>query len=236
MLTHLFMILTVAALPGLAGSSDVWQKKPVREWTREETQEFFRDSPWVHQIIVADPRAAQHAAGYPAPAREARREPSSAEGIKVEPQFGGNGLSVETAYYIEWSSAGIVRRAAAHYRALRGQGGEDGAPPPLGSFFITVSGYDLAVFEAASQKELRETAFLRLRERKVKIPPAGAEKVWNADGKIIAVRYEFPRQAEGEALVTDRDQTVNFVCKAGDLRLKTRFELGEMVIGKDRDL
>ncbi len=60
--------------------------------------------------------------------------------------------------------------------------------------------------------------------------------MWNSEGKIIAVRYSFPCQIKDETLITDRDQSVNFVCKAGELKFKTRFELPEMVIGKSRDL
>jgi len=230
------ILLALVAFPSLAKASEVWQGKPVEEWTREETQEFFRDSPWVHQVIVTGAPSPTQPVSFPAPARETPREASSAEGIKVEPQFGSNGVAAETAYYMEWSSSKIVRRAGAHYRALQGQGSEDREPPALDRYFLTVSGYDLTAFDAYSEKELQEAAYLRLRESKENVQPVKVEKLWNSEGKIIAVRYSFPRQIKDETLITDRDQSVNFVCKAGELRLKTRFELAEMVIGKGRDL
>jgi hypothetical protein len=229
-------LLVFVAVPRLAGTSEVWQSKPVEEWTRQETQEFFRDSPWVHQVIVTAAPLPPEPATSPAPGRESQRKPSSAEGIKTEPRFGANGVPVETAYYIEWSSAKVVRRAGAHYRALQGKGREDGEPPALDGYFLTVSGYDLTAFEALSESELQGAAHLRLRERKENVQPVKVEKLWNSEGKIIAVRYSFPRQKKDETLITDRDHSVNFVCRAGELRLKTRFELAEMVIGKRRDL
>jgi hypothetical protein len=229
-------LLAFVALPSLAGTSEVWQSKPVEEWTRQETQEFFRDSPWVHQVIVTEPRVMAQPASFPPSTREPERNSSSAEGTKTEPRFGANGVPVETAYYIEWSSAKVVRRAGAHYRALQGKGREDREPPALDGYFLTVSGYDLTAFDAFNESELQEAAYLRLRERRENVQPVKVEKLWNSEGKIIAVRYSFPRQKKDETLITDRDHSVNFVCKAGELRLKTRFELAEMVIGKGRDL
>jgi len=236
MRNRLLILLAFVALPSLARATEVWQGKPVEEWTREETQEFFRDSPWVHQVIVTGGPLPTQPASFPAPARETQRKPSSAEGIKVEPRFGSNGVPAETAYYIEWSSSKIVRRAGAHYRGLQGQGGEDREPPALDRYFLTVSGYDLTAFDAYSERELQEAAYLRLRESKENVQPVKVEKLWNSEGKIIAVRYSFPLEMNGETLISDRDLSVNFVCKAGDLKLKTRFELSEMVIDKGRDL
>jgi hypothetical protein len=233
---RLLTLLAFVAFAGLAGAADVWQGKPVEEWTRAETQEFFRASPWVHQVIVTEKRVAVEPASYLPSTRDPERKSSSAEGLKTEPRFGPNGVPVETAYYIEWSSAKIVRRAGAHYRALQGKGREDGEPPALDGYFLTVSGYDLTAFEALSESELEGAAHLRLRERKENVQPVKVEKLWNSEGKLIAVRYSFPRQKKDETLITDRDHSVNFVCKAGELRLKTRFELAEMVIGKGRDL
>ncbi len=163
MRNRLLILLAFVALPSLARASEVWQGEPAEEWSREEPQEFFRDSPWVHQVIVTGARLPTQPASFPTPARETQHEPSSAEGIKVEPQFGANGVPVETAYYIEWSSAKIVRRAGAHYRALQGKGGEDRVSPALDKYFLTVSGYDLMAFEAYSERELQEAAYLRLR-------------------------------------------------------------------------
>jgi len=229
-------LLAIMALPVVAKASEVWEGKPVEEWTREETQEFFRDSPWVHQIIVlGSPVRAQHA-GFPDPTSEAQREPSSAEGIKIEPRFGANGRVPETAYYVEWTSAKIVRRAGAHYRALAGQGREETEPFSLVTYVVTVSGYDLAAFDGHSEAELKEAAYLRPEESKTKIQPSKAEVLRGENGRVIAVRYAFPRQLDGQPLISEQEKSVTFASKTGDLRLKTKFEVSEMVTQKGRDL
>lgn len=229
-------LLAFMVLPVAAKASDVWEVKPVEEWTREETVEFFRDSPWVQQVIVTAPALTPQPASFPTPTRETQREPSSAEGIKVEPRFGVNGALAETAYYIEWSSSKIVRRAGAHYRALQGQGKEQKEQPTLDTYVLTVSGYDLMPFDGIDEMELKEAAYLRPRESKERIRPAKAEVLRGKNGRVIAVRYNFPIEQDGRPLIRDDEQCVNFVCKAGDLKLKTRFKPSEMVIGKGRDL
>jgi hypothetical protein len=229
-------LLGFMLLPAVMKASDVWKGKAVEEWTREETQEFFRDSPWVHQIIVLASSVEVQPASYPGPTSEGQRQPSSVEGIEIEPRFGANGRVAETAYYIEWSSAKIVRRAGAHYRALAGQGREEKNPYTLDTYVVTVSGYDLAAFDGHSGTALKDASYLRPQESKTKVRPTQAEVLRDENGRVIAVRYSFPRQLEGQPLISDRQRSVKFVCKAGDLRLKTRFEISEMVVGTGRDL
>ncbi len=230
------LLLAFTILPAVTSASEVWEVKPVEEWTREETQEFFRNSPWVHQVIVTGPAVVVQPASFPPPTRESQREPSSAEGIKVEPRFGTNGAVAETAYYIEWSSSKIVRRAGAHYRALQGKGKEEERQPALDTYVLTVSGYDLTPFDGIDEMELKEAAYLRPRELKEKIRPAKAEVLRGKNGRVIAVRYSFPIEQDGQPLIRDDERCVNFVCKVSDLRLKTKFKPAEMVIGKGRDL
>ena len=233
---RLLTLLAFLAFVCLARAADVWQGKPVEEWTREETQEFFRDSPWVHQVIVTEQRVAVQPASYPPSTREPERTSSSAEGIKTEPRFGPNGVPVETAYYIEWSSARIVRQAGAHYRTLQGKGREEKQEFNLHAYVLTVSGYDLTVFEGLDETALKKAAYLRPQESKQKIRPAKVEILRGADGQAIAVRYSFPVEKDGQPLISDGEQCVTFVSRAGELRLRTRFNPPEMVIGKGRDL
>ena len=232
---RLLTLLAFVAFAGLTMAADVWQGKSVEEWTSEETQEFF-DSPWVHQVIVMEQRVAVQPASYPPSTREPDQKSSSAEGIKTEPRFGPNGVPVETAYYIEWSSAKIVRRAGAHYRALQGKGREEKQEFNLHAYVLTVSGYDLTAFEGLDETALEKAAYLRPQEAKERIRPAKAEILRGENGQVIAVRYSFPVEKDGQPLISDSEQCMTFVCRAGELRLRTKFNLPDMVIGKGRDL
>jgi len=236
MRNRFLILLAFVALPGLARASEVWRDKPVEEWSREETQEFFRHSPWVHQIIVTQHHRVARPASYPTSTADSQRKSSSAEGIKVEPQFGANGIPVETAYYVEWSSAKIVRRAGAHYRALQGKGGEDREPPALDTYFVTVSGYDLTAFDGHDATALKDAAYLRPGDSKDRIRPNKTEVLRGEDGRVIAVRYGFPIEEDGQPLISKDEECVTFVCKARHLKLKTRFKSAEMVVGKGHDL
>jgi hypothetical protein len=53
---------------------------------------------------------------------------------------------------------------------------------------------------------------------------------------VNAVRYAFPRQLDGPPLISEQEKSVAFASKTGDLRLKTKFEVSEMVTQKGRDL
>jgi hypothetical protein len=233
---RLLILVALVVVPAWASVTGVWQDKPVQEWTREETQEFFRHSPWVHQIIVTNTGAEVQPASYPASSRESQPDRPSTEGIKVEPRLGANGAVEETAYYIEWSSSKIVRRAGAHYRALRGQGREEERQPNLNNYVLTVSGYDLAAFDGPDAAALKEAAFLRPRHANKRIRPSKVEVLRENNDRVIAVRYTFPTEEDGQPLISDRETCVDFRCKAGDLRLRTKFKPSEMVIDSVRDL
>lgn len=217
-----FLVFT----PGLPGQQ-FWNQKPVAQWTREETYEFFRGSPWVHEVTVFS--AVRDPAATPGDVeRERQMGPASPEGLKVEPRFVPGERERATTYYIQWTSAKILRQAGAHFRALEGRGQEEPNPLALDKYFITVLGRDLLAFDGATEVELQQATRLRLRGTGGKIKPSEVRIERGASGHIDAIVYGFPREVDGKPVIPDEEQSVVFVCKTEHVKLKTCFKLTEM--------
>lgn len=226
-------------------AAEAWQSKAVAEWTREETLQFFRNSPWVRQVSV----------GSQSPRDQSSSSRSTFDGMTlsgqgclscahVEPQaqqpraggLGGRSAAAATTYLIQWTSARIVRQAFAHLFALQGQGAEDSEPAPLDVYVVTVGGVDLQAFEGIEEPELRREAWLRPKKSKAKVSASRINVLRGNDGRISVVHYGFPRQQEGIPVIDEAEKRVEFRCRVRDRTLKAEFDLRKMVLEEDRDL
>jgi len=225
MLKRLAIVFGLLLVPTLAPAAEIWNTKPVGEWTLEQTQKFFWDSPWVQKITIGGTMVGnpleQHAAGG--------REGTQATGD--EAWRGG------ATYHLEWSSAKILRQAGMHIKALRGGMKEDETEPaPLKTYLVTVSGPDMRVFEGLSEDEIKAAAYLRPKRSKAKTD-AVAVKIWKSpEGRVAGVQYAFPREAGGQPVISDQEKAVEFRTKARDLTLQTSFDVNKMVGLQGRDL
>jgi len=220
-------------------SAELWNRKPVREWTREETQKFLRDSPWSHQVVVGgsllDTGTPEDTAGERAGAGESsaaagRVEDRSTVDVPINRPTG-------VTYVIEWSSARIIQQVGAHFSALQKQRKEEEIalrPSPI--YVLTVTGSDLRAFSAISEEQLKAGSYLRPKRAKAKVEPAEVKVRKAADGRILAIQFAFPRQIAGQPLISDQEKSVEFGCKVKDLSLKTSFNLAKMTTAQGRDL
>jgi hypothetical protein len=251
--SFIFALLLVIA-NGVA--ADPWKSKPVRDWTRDETVQFFRASPWLHRVATST-----------APAHPPPSSASVFDGVSVlgdpclscvqshvppgamtvddtkQPDAESAGLgsgrgshSRETVYFIQWTSARTVRRALAHLRALDGLGEEGSDIAIMPSLVVTVIGADLRAFEGVPETELAESTQLRVRKTKTAVGPAQVRVQRRPDGQISSVHFEFPRNLDGRPLIPDEEKSVEFFCKSKGLTLKVRFDLTKMVCAEGRDL
>lgn len=219
-------------------SAELWNTKPVREWTREETQKFLRASPWAHQVVVGgsllDTETPEDTAGE----RAGQGETSAASG-RVQPSTVDVPIDRPTGvpYVIEWSSARIIQQVRAHFSALQSQRKEEEtAPRPFLIYVLTVAGSDLRAFGAISEEQLKAGSYLRPKHAKAKVEPAEVKIRKTADGRILAIQFAFPRQIAGQPLISDQEKSVEFGCKVKDLLLKTSFNLAKMTTAQGRDL
>jgi hypothetical protein len=233
----LFALLAVASLPAALLAAEFWKQKPVREWTREETQSFLNDSPWMHRVVVEGSLL-----DLSGPMGSVETEPGRGESSGAEDGASRTMVNVDRGprggppYYIEWSSAKIVREAGQRLGVLLGRTVGESEPPPLTGYLLTIGGPDLKAFNRLSEAELKSAACLRPRHAKSSIAPeeVGIRKL--QDGRILSVQFRFPRQISGRPAISDQETSVDFACKIKGLALKVRFDLNKMVIGQERDL
>lgn len=219
-------------------SAELWNTKPVREWTREETQQFLRASPWAHQVVVGssllDTGTPEDTAGE----RAGQGETSAASG-RIQPSTVEVPINRPSGvpYVIEWSSARIIQQVGAHFSALQSQRKEEEtAPRPSPMHVLTVTGPDLRAFGGISEDQLKAGSYLHPKHAKAKVEPGEVKVRKAADGRILAIQFAFPRQIAGQPLISDQEKSVEFDCKVKDLSLKTTFNLAKMTTAQGRDL
>ena len=230
--------LGFVTLSAVAWPAEIWNTKPVREWTREETQQFLLDSPWTHRVFVGGSLLDASAPGDTAGERSGMGESSAAAGREnrdtVDVPISGH---TGAPFLIEWRSARIFRWAGAHLTALQSQTKEVNAEPaPLVLYVLSLEGPDLRVFDGIAEAQLKASAYLRPKHAKAKVEPAEVRVQKAQDGRVIAVHFAFPRQMDGQPVISDQEKSVEFSCKAKELVLKTSFNLAKMTTAQGRDL
>jgi hypothetical protein len=242
-------LLLMFAAPSAAGEH--WKKKPVNAWSREETLEFFRNSPWVRRVSVEPglPRpdsSAFSGSVFDAPTlsgnvcssctgREPPSERPSAAGSPIESSSGTGGRA-GGVYFIQWTSAKIVRQAISHLRALDGLEKEVGDFSILPAYLLTVGGADLSPFEGITETELKAATYLRARRAATQVEPVQVTTQKRPDGRVTSVHFGFPRQIGGQPAIADREKSVEFRCKLKDFALRTTFDLSKMTAEDGWDL
>jgi hypothetical protein len=232
-------LLGLMAVSAVLLASDSWKLKPVREWSREETYEFLRNSPWVRRVSFGDLPVEPGPPDVGAQTDEDRGETSQAavRARRSELDAGGVNMKGRTVYYVEWSSAKIVRQGRLHFGALQGRVKEDGTEPPdLSSYFLSVSGSDLKAFDGATESQLKTAAYLRLKRSKTKIAPAEVKIRKTLEKGISSIQCAFPREVDGQPVISAEEKSVEFSIKGKNLTLKTSFDLTKMTTEKGRDL
>jgi hypothetical protein len=242
-------LLLMFAAPNLAG--EPWKKKPVSAWSREETLELFRNSPWVRRVSVepglARPDSSTFSgsvfegptsSGNVCPSctgLEPPRERPSAAGSRIE-SGSGTGGRAGGVYFIQWTSAKIVRQAISHLRALDGPKEEGGDLSALPTYLLTVGGADLSAFDGIAETELKAATYLRAKRAETQVEPLRVTTQKRPDGRVTSLHFEFPRQIEGQPAIADREKSVEFCCKLKDFTLRTTFDVSKMTAGHGRDL
>jgi len=135
-----------------------------------------------------------------------------------------------------WASARIMRQAVAHLNAMTTGAAEAAEPAPLDVYLVKIGGADLKAFDGFAEADLKAAADLRPRASGIKVESVAVRIQRDPNGRIDAVEYTFPRQLDGRPALAEQEKSVEFSCKAGELKLKAKFDLTRMVTPQGRDL
>lgn len=206
-----------------------WKNKHYQQWTYEDINSIFEDSPWSHLVTIERnwvpwvnkelPEAALGVGG--------RSMPGSLEQSSEEVR------GAQVRFYISWMSSRVMREALARYAVLRfGKGPAEGAEPinqESDEYFVMVQGSDMTPFQQKSEEYYKTNAFLQTKKTKRKVFPNRVSYQTRPDGKSVnAVKFFFPKTTSGEPLFEPNEKNVQFGCRLGESLLQAAFSPREM--------
>ena len=206
-----YAVLLLSLWAALSMAADVWQSKPIQEWTPDDAKQVLSKSPWAKVANVA--------------VLPNRGEDQLREGGKMgrtrRPR-GDDAMSMipPKTLLVRWESSLAVRTAEL-------KAGEVSAPDWDGDYYV-VAVYDVPGLngnQKVLEGDLKRGAFLQ-REGKKELKPARVDVVSQANG-LSRIVYLFPRTD----VITGDEKKVGFVAQIEWLSLAQDFFPGEMQIG-----
>ena len=211
--------LTMSGIVLLAGAvlaaADFWEETEFTAWSDKDVEQMMNDSPWAKRLTVRFPRPPRASGGG---------------------RFGGGfrpGTSTpQTRLVIQWQSAQPIRQAM-----VRGRIEQGGTVDPEAQAFLDQSapGYVVVVTGLSGQfgRLTPEALMAEARlERKGKSPIVPAQAQPQRAERGVTIVYLFPKD---DAIVLE-DQEVEFITKVGDVTIKKKFKLEEMVFNDQLEL
>ena len=221
--TAICTFLLILFIAGGAGKGEkFWEEKPYTQWTEEEVQELFFNSPWAKRVIYTPPTTAvvQRYRAHRIAAKD-RRE-----------NIPNGRLYKEQIYYISWSSALPWKQARIRYAQLMGQAldvtqVDRFLNDPERYIRIIITTNNPQIFLSAKKTEIVMETYLQteLRER-IRlldyIPPTREN--------MMPPIFIFPRIKNNTPLITLEDEKVTFFTRFNNVTIKCTFKLKDMVV------
>lgn len=221
--------MAAAMLAGSAFAQDFWVKKKWQDWNPNETKKMLEDSPWARKWVYTEVEEGRQQEGYSGSGRESRRE---------------------LYYTVQLRSAAPLRQAVA--RDVQIQNKYDKMTPEQKAAldertnrFIDGAGGDTIVVHVIFKSTLQQ--FERAVHQYWKdfpegTVPVGANLTTSSGKRVGAIRmiappggaFEFelifPRTADGEPLITDKDKSIRVEFPSGlaNERVFVEFKLDKM--------
>ena len=195
-------------------AADFWEETEFTAWSDKDVEQMMNDSPWAKRLTVRFPRTPRESRGG---------------------RFGGfrPGTSTpQTRLVIQWQSAQPIRQAM-----VRGRIEQGGTVDPEAQVFLDQSspGYVVVVtglpgqFGRLTPEALMAEARL---ERKGKSPIVPAQAQPQRAERGVTIVYIFPKD---DAIVLE-DKEVEFITAVGDVTIKKKFTLEDMVFNDQLEL
>ncbi len=220
MVTRRFMATSIVCVLACAvlAAADFWEEKEFTAWSDRDVEKMMTDSPWAKRLTVRFPRPPRESSGR------------GRGGFGAAAGFGGG--SPQSRLIVQWRSGLPIRQAM-----VRGRIGEGGTVDPNGrqilaqpppAYFVVVTGVPGQFARLAPQALMAETRL----ERGEKPPIAAAQAGPQREGQGFAFVYAFPRTDP----ITLDDEEVEFVTQIGEVTIKRKFELEDMVVNGQLEL
>lgn len=229
----------------LLSAADFWTSKPFADWNEKELQKIMTDSPWAKKssVLSLNGPSAPALGGSSPGGRGGRGGGGGGDDNGAPPPLsekgggGGGGGPVDmpsAQVVVSWPTALPVKEAIAKAK----YGKEVGTSPEAKAFlereeqFYVIEVSQLP-FRGRSTDEFRE-ALLKSAVLNVK----GKDSVHAMDvqvnprGRTLDLFFMFPRQR----VFTLEDSEIEFNAKAGDVPIKQRFKLKDMVFNGKLEL
>jgi hypothetical protein len=225
-----------------------WHSKATKDWTAEEIQLFFRESPWAktEKIVIsiknsADPGTAPTVAGakvmrfesccrsFEVPASEANADAAASSQTQGSQDYSqGLGQTFAFAARISWFSSVTFRKAMLRRRELQGAPVESAsALAPSNEYVLALSGSFLKLLEGLPQDGVRTSASLRSSRGTRVVPSEYIAAQPDADPMAFLI---FPKAVDGKPTFTRQDGTLTFGMKGMDFSLECEFPLQPMMV------
>jgi hypothetical protein len=236
---HMSLLVALLASAALLwATNEPWKNKPYQQWTEQEINNIFQDSPWSQTITVTRmwiPLVSKDLPQGPL-AGTGRSMPGSPEQA-TDVARGG-----DVRFFISWVSSRVMREASARYAVLHY--GKDPAQEDKKldqqpeEYSILVQGDDMTPFQLKDEKYYQANAYLQTRSTKQKIIASHVNYELKPNGTAInSAFFFFPKKAaSGEPLIASDEKGVGFICRLEGSNLKAEFELKKMVAQGKPDL
>lgn len=188
---------------GLAWASDVWDQE-TGSWSRKDADRILNNSPWGRKVATKLEMV-----------KDTNKQAAQGEGENVTQYDRGDPREGDYAM-VWWWSARTPRRAFMRiYELSGGKVGKEQADQFMETkatahlVSIMGGGAMVAVSGKLSPEELKKAAWLQSPRLDKKIEPEEVEVVM-AGGKPDRILFKFPREVDGQPLITGEDKRILF--------------------------
>jgi hypothetical protein len=230
-------------LVGVAWAGDPWKDKPPAEWTMEDVQKILSDSPWVKTDFVDAPwiKGDPHYVYSMPPGCPGR--PSFEAPHRKPPGWNVAPMTTSVVgYQVTWNSARTVRAARFRLNVLCDQADPEDEEEALerepDDYLLSVQSADMRPFEGMDEEALTNSTYLLLKKTKTRVQPSGVRIAHGPDRRaVFLLVFAFPKNTDsGQPTLSPDEKEIEFVCQAGKVVIKTKFQLSKMAANSGLDL
>ena len=226
------LVMCIVACAALA-AADFWDEKDFTVWSDPEVEKLLTDSPWSRSVTIAlrEPEGGGRGGGFGGGPGGFGGGAADGFGGAGRGRRGADGFDAaprRMTFTVSWRSALPVKQAL-----VRNRIGVDAPISPDQRQFLTqleplyvvvVAGLPRQFARMAQNRDTLMVETVLKRQDGNLIPPEDLV-VFVENGETVTLRYHFPRDYE----ITLEDKDVEFITRLGQVEVKQKFKLEDMV-------